>query len=347
MTFKSILNKLSFHEDLTEIEAGWALTQIMEGEVPDVQIASFLTALRVKSETVTELTAFVKVMREKSVKVEVQNIDNAVDLVGTGGDKSGTFNISTAATFIVAGAGVPIIKHGNRSASSKCGSADVLEHLGAAIELDKKGVEQVYQEVGMAFMFAPMFHPAMKYVMPTRRELGFRTFFNILGPMANPAGVKKYVIGTFDAEVSSKMAGILSKLDTEFAYVVNAKDGLDEVSVTSPTVVHTLENKSISDTATFKPESLGFKTYDMDQLMGGDAEKNASILKNILANKCTDAQRDIVLVNATFAIHASGLADSLQEAKEKAIESLESGSARKVFNNFIDATNDAMGVFKY
>ncbi len=346
MTFKSILNKLSFSEDLTEIEAGWALTQIMEGEVPEEQIASFLTAMRIKGETVEELSAFVKVMREKSVKVDV-DVTNAIDLVGTGGDKSGTFNISTAASFVVAGAGVPVIKHGNRSASSKCGSADVLEHLGAAIELGKEGVEQVFNEVGMAFMFAPMFHPAMKYVMPTRRTLGFRTFFNILGPMVNPAGVKKYVIGAFSKEVANKMAAILSKLDTDFAYTFYADDGLDEVSITGKSTIFELQNKQVSESYNFSPSDLDFREYEMEQLMGDDAEKNASILKNILANKSTDAQRDIALINATFAINASGLVESLEEAKEKATESLQSGSARKVFNNFVDATNDAMGVFKY
>lgn len=346
MTFKSILNKLSFTEDLTFIEAGWALSQIMEGEIPEEQIAAFLTAMRMKGETVEELTAFVKVMREKSIKIDV-DITNAIDLVGTGGDKSGTFNISTVSSFIVAGAGVPVIKHGNRSASSKCGSADVLEHLGAAIELGKEGVKQVYKEVGMAFMFAPMFHPAMKYVMPTRRSLGFRTFFNILGPMANPAGVRKYVIGAFDNEVSQKMGAILANLDTDFAFTFHADDGLDEVSITGETTVYELKNKLISDSFRFSPKSLGFDTYEMEQLMGDDAEKNAFILRNILANKSTGAQRDITLLNATFAIRASGMVDTLQEAKERAVDSLESGKARKMFNNFVDATNDAMGVFKY
>ncbi len=346
MTFKNILNKLSFSEDLTEIEAGWALTQIMEGEVPEEQIASFLTALRIKGETVTELTSFVKVMREKSVKVDV-DVTNAIDLVGTGGDKSGTFNISTAATFVVAGAGVPVIKHGNRSASSKCGSADVLEYLGAAIELGKEGVEQVYNEVGMAFMFAPMFHPAMKYVMPTRRSLGFRTFFNILGPMSNPAGVQKYVIGAFDVDVASKMASILANLDTKFAYTFHAEDGLDEVSITGESTVFELANQSVSDSYRFDPESIGFKKYTMDELMGDDAEKNAFILKSILANTSTEAQKDIVLINAAFAIHASGMVDSLEEAKKKATYSLESGKAKEVLNNFIDTTNDAKGVLKH
>ncbi len=346
MDFKEILGKLSFAEDLTQAEAEAALTMIMEDEVESDQIAGFLTAMRLKGETIEELTGFVKVMRDKSVKVDVDTT-GAIDLVGTGGDKSGTFNISTAAAFVTAGAGVPVIKHGNRSASSKCGSADVLEHLGAAIELDHTGVEQVFNEVGMAFMFAPMFHPAMKYVMPTRRSLGFRTFFNILGPMANPAGVKRYVIGAFSKEVADKMAHILANLDTEFAYTFNAHDGLDEVSITGQSEVFEMKDKLVSTSFTFSPQSIGFPTYDMKELMGGDARMNTGILTNILANKATDAQRDIVLINATFAIQASGKVDGLSEAKAMAEESLKSGKARKVFNDFVDATNDAMGVFKY
>ncbi|MEP1306215.1 MAG: anthranilate phosphoribosyltransferase, partial [Balneola sp.] len=190
-------------------------------------------------------------------------------------------------------------------------------------------------------------HPAMKYVMPTRRQLGFRTFFNILGPMANPAGVKKYVIGAFNNEVAGKMAAILANLDTDFAYTFNADDGLDEVSITGESTIFELSDKKVSEPYRFDPTTLGFKTYEMEQLMGDDAAKNASILKKILANKSTDAQKDIVMINATFGIKASGLVSSLEEAKDKAVESLESGKARKVFNDFIDATNDVMGVFKY
>jgi len=346
MNFKEVLNKLSFSEDLTQIEAEAALQLIMEGEVESDQIAAFLTALRLKGETILELTGFVKVMREKSIKVNVDT-SNAIDLVGTGGDKSGTFNISTASAFVTAAAGVPVIKHGNRSASSKCGSADVLEHLGAAIELGHEGVEQVFKEVGMAFMFAPMFHPAMKYVMPTRRSLGFRTFFNILGPMVNPAGVKRYVIGAYNKEVAEKMAHILANLDTEFAYTFNAHDGLDEMSISGQSEVYELQDKLVSTSFTFSPQSLGFQKYSLDDLMGGDAKENAQILTNIFANKATDAQRDIILLNATFAIQASGKVNELAEAKELAIDSLASGKARKMFNDFVDATNDAMGVFKY
>ncbi|WP_421774589.1 anthranilate phosphoribosyltransferase [Gracilimonas sp.] len=346
MDFKSILYKLSFSENLTQIEAETALNLIMSGEVSEEQIAGFLTAMRLKGETVEELTAFVKVMRSKAVKVEV-DVNGAIDLVGTGGDQSGTFNISTAASFITAAAGVPVIKHGNRSASSQCGSADVLEYLGASIELGKDGVEQVFKEVGMAFMFAPMFHPAMKYVMPTRRELGFRTFFNILGPMVNPADVQRYVIGAFSKEVAEKMVHILANLDTDFAYTFNAHDGLDEVSLTSHSEIFELKDKVVSTSILFDPESIGFKKVEMGDLMGGGKEENAKILTNIMANKATEAQQNIALLNATFAIQASGKVAKLEEAKELAVEALESGKARKMLNDFIDATNDAMGTFKY
>lgn len=346
MDFKSILNKLSFSENLTEIEAETAMNLIMTGEVSEERIASFLTAMRLKGETVDELTAFVKVMRSKAVKVDV-DVTGAIDLVGTGGDQSGTFNISTAASFITAAAGVPVIKHGNRSASSKCGSADVLEHVGAAIELGKEQVEQVFEETGMAFMFAPMFHPAMKYVMPTRRELGFRTFFNILGPMANPAGVQRYIIGAFNKEVAEKMVHILANLDTDFAYTFNAHDGLDEVSLTSQSEIFELKDKVVSSSIIFDPESIGFQKVSMDELMGGGKEKNGEILINIMANKATEAQQNIALLNAAFAIQASGKVDKFEEGKQLAEEALKSGKARKMLNDFIDATNDAMGTFKY
>ncbi|MTI88018.1 MAG: anthranilate phosphoribosyltransferase [Balneolaceae bacterium] len=339
MDFKSILGKLSFSEDLTREEAEAALNLIMNGEVHEDQIASFLTAMRLKGESIDELTAFVKVMREKAIKVDV-DVSEAIDLVGTGGDKSGTFNISTAASFVTAGAGVPVIKHGNRSASSKCGSADVLEHLGAEIELGKEEVEEVYREVGMSFMFAPMFHPAMKYVMPTRKRLGFRTFFNILGPMVNPAGVKRYVIGAYSKEVADKMIHILSNLETDFAYTFNAHDGLDEVSLTSYSEIFELKERIVSRSILFDPESIGFKKVTMEELMGGGKEKNAAILTAILSNKATEAQKNMALLNATFAIQASGKVDKLGEAKELAIESIESGSAWKVFNHFIEATNE-------
>lgn len=337
MDIKEILEKLSFAEDLTSEEAENSMNSIMSGEFSTEQVAGFLTAMRLKGETTTELTSFVKVMREKAVKVNV-NVDGAVDLVGTGGDKSGTFNISTISAVVTAGAGVPIIKHGNRSASSLCGSADVLAQLGAKIELRAPEVEKVFNEVGMAFMFAPMFHPAMKYVMPARRALGFRTFFNILGPLSNPAGVKRYVIGAFSKEVAEKMAHILANLDTEFGYTFNSHDGLDEVSTTSDVEIFEIKDSLISESISFVPESLGFQRVKMKNLLGGTPDINAQIFDSILDNKATNAQKEIALLNATFAIQASGKVETLLEAKELAEDSLESGKARKKFNHFVEAS---------
>lgn len=339
MDFKELLERLSFSEDLCITDAEWAMNEMMSGRVPNEQIASFLTAMRIKGETHLELTAFVKVMREKAVKVNV-NLEGAIDLVGTGGDKSGTFNISTLASFVVAGAGVPVIKHGNRSASSKCGSADVLEKLGANIELDARQVERVYNEVGIAFMYAPMFHPAMKYVMPARKSLGFRTFFNILGPMCNPAGVKRYVIGAYNKSIAEKMAHILANLQTEFAYTISSQDGLDELSLSSQANVYELKDSVLSTSILFDPESLGFEKADLSMLVGGNADDNAHIFEQVLDNTATKPQRDVVLLNAAFGIQASGKVNSLLEAKEMAVESLESGKARTVFNHFIETTRN-------
>ncbi len=339
MDFKEILERLSFSEDLVPADADFAIRQIMSGKVSNEQVAGFLTAMRLKGETHQELTAFVKVMREKSEKVNV-NVDGAIDLVGTGGDKSGTFNISTISSFIVAGAGVPVIKHNNRSASSKCGSADVLEKMGAEIELRASQVERVFKEVGIAFMFAPMFHPTMKYVMPARRALGFRTFFNILGPMCNPAGVRRYVIGAFSKGVAEKMAHILANLETEFAYTINSHDGLDELSLTSQADVFELKDSILSMPILFDPESLGFERYSMANITGGGPEENAQIFENILDNNATDAQRDIVLLNAAFGIQASGKVVSLGEAKILAEESLESGKARDIFDAYVEASRN-------
>jgi len=339
MDLKETLEQLSFSEDLTPADAEFAMNQIMSGEVSSEQIAGFLTAMRLKGETHQELTAFVKVMREKSKKVNV-DVKGAIDLVGTGGDKSGTFNISTISSFVVAGAGVPVIKHNNRSASSKCGSADVLEALGAKIELNAKKVERIFAEVGIAFMFAPMFHPAMKYVMPARRALGFRTFFNILGPMCNPAGVRRYVIGAYSKQIAEKMAHILANLETDFAYTFNSHDGLDELSLTSRADIYELKDSMLSMPILFDPISLDFEFRAMDDIVGGDAKVNAKIFENILDNNSTEAQRDIILLNAAFGIQASGKVVGLGEAKILAEESLESGRAREVFDNYLEASRN-------
>ena len=232
MIFKELLQQVSNSVHLSSIEAAFMLESIMQGEISSEEVASFLTAMKMKGETIDELSSFVQVMRSKVNPVHIDTT-HTVDIVGTGGDKSGTFNISTVSAFVTAAAGVPVIKHGNRSASSQCGSADVLEHLGAKIELNSDQVADVFNKTGIAFMYAPMFHPAMKYVMPARKAIGFRTFFNILGPLCNPANVSNYVIGAFNRKVSHQMAQILAKLDTNFAYTFCAEDGLDEISLST------------------------------------------------------------------------------------------------------------------
>ncbi|HKJ47264.1 MAG TPA: anthranilate phosphoribosyltransferase [Balneolales bacterium] len=338
-SFTEILNKLADGEDLSSDEATFAIKSIITGEVSEARISAFLFGMRMKGESVEELTAIVKVMRDAVVQVDVP-LDNAIDLCGTGGDQSGTFNISTGAMFVAAGAGVPVLKHGNRSVSSKSGSADVLEALGAVATLKKEEVEKMFNETGMAFMFAPFFHPAMKEVMPARRSLKLRTFFNILGPLLNPAKVKRQVIGAYSQDVANKIVQILSNLDTEFAYGVNSHDGMDEFSINTYTEVYHLQNNMHSDSIRFDPRDLGFTLATMEEIQGGDKEKNAEIIRSILEDKATDAQRDVILLNALFAIHASGIVDDLEEAHDAALDSLKSGRALKKLNEFVTGTND-------
>ncbi|NGP86974.1 anthranilate phosphoribosyltransferase [Fodinibius halophilus] len=337
--FSSLLDEIVHGQDLSGSEAQQALRQIVNGEIADEQIAAFLTAMRAKGETTQELTSFVKVMREEAIKPDVKT-EGAVDLCGTGGDNSGTFNISTASMFVVAGAGVPVLKHGNRSVSSKSGSADVLEALGGVVMLKKEQVEQVFEETGLVFMFAPFFHPAMKHVMPARRAMGIRTFFNILGPLLNPAGVSRQMIGAYSKGVARQIAHILANLQTDFAYTVNAHDGLDEVSLSAQSEIFELTGNMVNDATTFDPRSLDFEWTDLSELQGGDAEYNANIIRSIMKNEATKAQEDVILLNATFGIHASGKADHLSEAKALAEESLRSGKALKALNNFVEVTTE-------
>ncbi|MFO7845121.1 MAG: anthranilate phosphoribosyltransferase [Balneolaceae bacterium] len=333
--FIHTLEKISLSEDLTAQEAEESLQLIVNGEVSNEEVAAFLFGMRAKGEKVEELTAFVRVMREAATPIHV-DIEGAVDLCGTGGDKSGTFNISTAAMFIVAGAGVPVLKHGNRSVSSKSGSYDVLETLGAVPNLQKEDVEKLYEHTGVAFMFAPNFHPAMKYVMPARRALKMRTFFNMLGPLLNPAGVRNQVVGAFSREAAEIMIQILANLETESALTLNAHDGLDEVSLSSDTQLFELKSNLVGESKTFNPESLGYKKVGFKELLGGDADYNASILENIVNGSATLAQRNIAELNAAFAIYSTGKADSLEEAVEMASESIDSGRAKQKLKQFIE-----------
>lgn len=333
--FTEYLEIISISENLVEEQAAHAMRLILEGAVSSEEVAAFLMGMRSKGETISELTGFVKEMRKAAVRVEVDP-GNAVDLCGTGGDKSGTFNISTAAMFVVAGAGVPVLKHGNRSVSSKSGSFDVLEELGAVANLDKEQSEALFNETGMVFMFAPNFHPALKYVMPARRALKIRTFFNMLGPLLNPAGVKNQVVGAFSKEAASQMIQILANLETESAFTLSSHDGLDEVSLTSECEIFELQSHLSRGAITFDPKSLGYELVEAEELLGGDAKKNAGIIRSIMNGTSTEAQRNIVELNAAFAIRASGAAESLEKAKEHAAKSLNSGEAEKKLDLFIN-----------
>lgn len=333
-SFTDYLEIISIGKDLSEKEASSAMKQILSGTVSSEEVAALLMGMRAKGESIHELTGFVKEMRNAAVKVEVDT-KNAVDLCGTGGDKSGTFNISTAAMFVVAGAGVPVLKHGNRSVSSKSGSYDVLDTLGAVPNLNKKQVEALYNETGMAFMFAPNFHPALKYVMPARRALKIRTFFNMLGPLLNPADVKNQVIGAFSREAAGQMIQILANLQTESAFTLSAHDGLDEVSLTSQSEVFELQSHLSRGAITFDPKSLGYKLVQAEELLGGDAKMNAGIIRDIMDGKSSEAQRNIVELNAAFAIRAAHMADSLEDAKVMAAKSLDSGEAGKKLDLFV------------
>lgn len=332
--FTKYLEIISIGENLEEEQSSHAMRLILEGTVSSEEVAAFLMGMRSKGETTQELTGFVKEMRKAAVPVEV-DATGAVDLCGTGGDKSGTFNISTAAMFVVAGAGVPVLKHGNRSVSSKSGSFDVLEELGAVANLDKQQSEALFNETGMVFMFAPNFHPALKYVMPARRALKIRTFFNMLGPLLNPAGVKNQVIGAFSVEAAGMMIQILANLDTESAFTISAHDGLDEVSLSAQSEIFELQSHLSKGAITFDPKSLGYEWVDLEELMGGDAKTNAGIIRSIMDGSSTEAQRNIVELNAAFAIRAAEAADSLEKAKEMAAKSLDSGEAAKKLDLFV------------
>lgn len=329
-------------KNLTEQEAVAAMTEIMDGEATPAQVASFITAMRMKGETVEEITGFVKVMRAKSVKVTPKSKD-LLDTCGTGGDKLSTFNISTTAAFVAAGAGVKIAKHGNRAASSTCGSADVLEALGARLDLDAAQVAQCIDSAGIGFMFAPAMHPAMKHAVGPRKEIGIRTVFNILGPMTNPAGAKRQVIGVFSPDLTETMAMVLSSLGTERAMVFHGMDGLDELSTVGPTRVSELKDGEVS-TYTLTPEEVGLRTARAEDLAVGDggALDNVTALMHVL-DGATGPKRDIVLLNAAAALVVAGRAEDLKDGMNTAAQAIDSGTAMRVLDAFKSFTQEAGG----
>jgi anthranilate phosphoribosyltransferase len=328
---REAINKLVEGEDLTRAEAEAAMNAIMTGEATPAQVGSFLTALRVKGETVEEIAGFAQVMRSKVNRVQIPAGLNrtVVDVVGTGGDGQCTFNISTSAAFVVAGAGAAVAKHGNRAASSKCGSADVLEALGVNINLTSEQVSACIEAAGFGFMFAPLFHPSMKYAAPVRREIGIRTVFNILGPLTNPAGVNRQLIGVPGEQVAMKIAQALAQLGTEHALVIHSHDGLDELSIAAENHVYEVKKDGTVKEYTLKPEDVGLSRAPKETMLGGTAQENAAITMRVLEGE-KGAQRDTVLLNAAAALVAADMATDFRQGIEQAIAAIDNGSAIEV-----------------
>jgi len=308
---------------LSADQAAQVMAEIMSGEVTPAQFGAFVTALRLKGETADEIAGLAKTMRSKAVRVVSK--EPVVDTCGTGGDNSSTFNISTAAAFVAAGAGVRIAKHGNRAMSSQCGSADVLEALGVRIDLNAEQVQRCLEEVGIGFIFAPVFHPAMKYAGAPRREIGIRTVFNILGPLTNPAGARAQVLGVAEESLTEKLAQVLQSLGCQHALVVHGEDGLDEITVTGKTRVYELKDNRIT-TYSISPEDFGLSRATPDSLKGGTVDENAVLLRGILTG-APGPQRDVVLLNTAAALVAGGRAQELQHGVKLAGEAIDNGSA--------------------
>lgn len=324
MVIREAIAKVVDGIDLTESEAQAVMDEIMSGQATPSQIAAYITALRMKGETVDEIAGSARVMRVKADQIRPRAA-KIVDTCGTGGDGSQTFNISTAAAFVVAGAGATVAKHGNRSVSSRCGSADVLEQLGVRIDLTPLQVQQCIDDVGIGFLFAPTFHGAMKYAVNPRKEIGIRTIFNILGPLTNPAGAHVQVVGVYKPELTPILAEVLGRLGVEMAYVVHGLDRLDEISISAPTQVSLLQEGKVT-TQIIEPEDFGLQTASRESVIGGDSVTNAQIIQAVLAGE-KGAPRDVVLMNAAAALVVTGLADNLKDGVALAADSIDSGKA--------------------
>ena len=338
---REALRKATSGEPLTEGEAERALETIMEGTVPPAVTAALLTALRVRGESVSEIVGFARAMRRFAAKVDAP--EGVVDTCGTGGDAKGTINVSTAAAFVACGAGVTIAKHGNRAATSQAGSADVLEALGAEIELGPEQVSRCIEEAGIGFMFARTHHPAMRFVAPVRAELPFRTVFNLLGPLTNPAGARRQVVGVFGGAYVRPVAEALWDLGAEKALVVHGTDGMDEITVTRETLVAEVGDGEIKEYE-ISPEDFGLARHAPDGLLGGDAHLNARILRDVLSGAETGAARDVVLLNAGAAVYVSGEADTIEEGVRRAEASIASGEALAALEEFVHTTRRIAGL---
>lgn len=346
---KKSIAKVVRGEDLPQDEMEETMEEIMTGKATPAQIGSFITALRIKGETVDEITGAAKVMKAKAKKIQLNNhlvnIDRdeinvedetILDTCGTGGDSTNTFNVSTATAFVAAGAGVKVAKHGNRAVSSLCGSADVLANLGVKLDINHSNVESCIREVGIGFLYAPLFHGAMKYAAGPRQEIGLRTIFNLLGPLTNPAGATAQILGVYSPELTEIMANVLGRLGAREAFVVCGEGTFDEISICGPTRVTQLKDGNVN-TFEMTPEEYGFKRAAPEAIKGGNARENARIIREILDGK-KGPKRDIVLLNAAAAFVAAGLDGSFKEGIERAKDSIDSGRAREKLDSLVNFT---------
>jgi anthranilate phosphoribosyltransferase len=334
---KEAIEKFVRFIDLNEKEMIEVMKEITEGIATPSQISSFITALRMKGETIPEITGAAKVMREKGLNIRLID-DNLIDTCGTGGDGANTFNISTVSAFVIAGAGLPVAKHGNRALSSRCGSADLLKALGVKIDMDKDLIEKCIDEIGIGFLYAPIMHKSMKYATPVRREIGIRTVFNILGPLTNPANVKFQLVGIYDADLTEKIAHVLNNLGCKKAFVVHGEDGLDEITISGKTFVSEVKDGEVRSFA-ISPEDFGLKRYPIESILGGSPEYNREIAIKILKGKALGPFEDVVLLNSSAALFIGGVADDLLEGVEIARDSIKTGKAYQKLMDLIDLSN--------
>ena len=337
MTPQEALQRITAHQEIMHDDMVSLMRQIMQGDISPVLIAAIITGLRIKKETVGEITAAAQVMREFASKVAVPDHTHLVDTCGTGGDSLHTFNISTAAAFVAAAAGARVAKHGGRSVSSKSGSADVLEALGVNLSQTPQQVAQSVDEIGVGFMFAPNYHAAMKHAAPVRRELGIKTLFNILGPLTNPANAKRQVLGVFNADLVKTLALVLQRLGSEHVLIVHGSDGLDEITITGETSIGELKNGQVA-VYTVRPEDFNLKTSAIEAIQVTDSADAKTMLLSVLENTAGPA-RDIVLMNAGAAIYAAGIADTLEQGIKAALRAIESGAALKKLHDLVEFTH--------
>ncbi|MCI8813892.1 MAG: anthranilate phosphoribosyltransferase [Lachnospiraceae bacterium] len=322
-------------KDLTYDQASQVMEEMMSGEATQAQMGGFLMALRMQGETIDEITAFAQVMREKGVKIEPKR--DVIDIVGTGGDEAGTFNISTTSAFVVAAGGVPVAKHGNRSVSSKSGAADVLERLGANLHLTAEENERILEACDVCFLFAPVYHSSMKYAAPVRKELAVRTVFNILGPLSNPAAATMQLLGVYDKNLAGPLAKVLSNLGVVRGVAVCGEDGLDEITLTGETSVYEIRHGEIRS-YTIMPEQFGLRRCALSELVGGAPEENAAIARDVLTGKETGPKRDIVLMNAGMSLYLGKDGFSIQDGIDQAADLIDSGKAYDKLQEFVKLT---------